>query len=66
MDKDLLVAPHPLSNINITNYFDENSRFDGVFSRNNYPETKDGGYVINAHNDKSKTTHGPHYLLTKI
>ena len=56
---------HPLNNIEITNYFNDESRFNGVFSRNNLPRIKDGVYVINL-NDKIVKEHiGFHYLLTK-
>ena len=35
------------SNIEITNYFKYELRFNGVSSRNNLPRIKDGAYVIN-------------------
>ena len=34
-------APSFLSNIEITNYFNDKLRFNGVFSRNNLPRIKD-------------------------
>ena len=37
-EKHFLVPLHPLNNIDITNYFNYVSRFNGVFSRNNYQE----------------------------
>ena len=52
-----LVLLHPLNNIEITNYFNYNPRFNGVFSRNNLPRIKDGAYVINLDYKKSKETH---------
>ena len=52
MDKFFLVLLHPLSNnIDVTKHFNYEPRFNGVFSRNNLPRTKDGAYVINF-NDK--------------
>ena len=48
---------HPLSNIKITNYFNDEPRFNGVFSRNNLPRIKDGAHVINLDDKKSKGTH---------
>ena len=47
MDKKYLVPPHTLNNNKITNYFNYEPRFNGVFSRNNLPRIKDGEYFIN-------------------
>ena len=42
------MPPHPLTNFEIQEYYENESRFIGVFSRDNMPkEIKDGGYVIN-------------------
>ena len=49
-----MVLLHPLNNIEITNYFNYESRFNGVFSRNNLPRIKDGAYVINLDDKHSK------------
>ena len=39
---------HPLTNFEIQNYYQNEPRFNGVFSRNNLPKKiKDGAYVIN-------------------
>ena len=44
----LLMPPHPLTNFEIQRYYQNEPRFNGVFSRNNLPKTiKDGAYVIN-------------------
>ena len=53
----MLVPPHPLHNIEITNYFNYEPRFNGVFPRNNWPRIKDGMYVINLDDKKDKGTH---------
>ena len=53
----VLVLLHPLNNIEITNYFKCEPRFNGVCSRNNLPKIKDGAYVINHDDEKSKGTH---------
>ena len=37
---------HLLNNIEITNYFNDEPRFHGLFSRNNLPWINDGVYVI--------------------
>ena len=43
-----LILPHPLTNFEIQNYYQNEPRFNGVFSRNNLPKKlKDGVYVIN-------------------
>ena len=44
---------HLLNNIDITNYFKYEPRFNGVFSRNNLPKIEDGVYLINL-DDKKK------------
>ena len=45
-----------LSNIEINKYFNYGPKFNGVFLRNNLPRTKEGAYVINLHDKKSKAT----------
>ena len=43
-----LIPPHPLKNLEIQKYYQNEPRFNGVFSRNNLPKKiKDGAYVIN-------------------
>ena len=40
--------PHPLTNFEIQEYYQNEPRFNGVFSRDNLPNTiKNGAYVIN-------------------
>ena len=39
---------HPLTNFEIQKYYENEPRFNGIYSRNNLPKTiKDGTYVIN-------------------
>ena len=39
---------HPLTNIEISEYYANEPRFNGVYSRNNLPKTiKKGAYIIN-------------------
>ena len=41
------MPPHPLTNFEIQKYYENEPRFNGVFSRDNMPKkTKDGAYVI--------------------
>ena len=43
-----LMLPHHLTNFEIRKYYQNEPRFNGVFSRNSLPKTiKDGAYVIN-------------------
>ena len=39
---------HPLTNFEITEYYKNEPRFNGVYSRNNLPKMiKNGAYIIN-------------------
>ena len=42
-----LILPHPLTNFEIEKYYQKESNFNGVYSRDNLPKIKDGTYVIN-------------------
>ena len=42
-----LMLPHPLTNFEIQKYYQNEPRFNGVYSRDNLPKIKDGAYVIN-------------------
>ena len=45
--KNILITPHPLTNFEIQKYCQNETRFKGVFSRDNLPnKTKDGAYII--------------------
>ena len=45
---EFLMLPHPLANFKIQKYYENERRFNGVYSRNNLPEKiKDGAFVIN-------------------
>ena len=42
------MLPHPLTNFEIQKYYQNEARFNGVYSRDNLPKTiKDETYVIN-------------------
>ena len=44
----MTLPPHPLTNCEIQEYYQNEPRFNGVFSRDNPPNTiANGGYVIN-------------------
>ena len=43
-----MTPPHPLTNFEIQEYYQNEPRFNGVFSRDNLPNSiKNGAYVIN-------------------
>ena len=42
------MLPHPLTNFEIQKWYEDESRFNGVYSRNNLPKKiKDWAYVKN-------------------
>ena len=42
------MLPHPLTNFEIMEYYGNEFRFNGVYSRDNFPsKIKGGAYVIN-------------------
>ena len=55
---NLLLPFHPLTNIEISDYYKNEPRFNGVYSRNNLPKTiKKGAYVINLDEYENTGTH---------
>ena len=47
-----------LTDFEIQKYYEKESRFNGVFLRNNLPkQIKDGTYIINLHEYGDVTTH---------
>ena len=53
-----LLPFHPLTNIEISQYYASESRFNGVYSRDNLPKiTKKGAYVTNLDEYKNTGTH---------
>ena len=48
MKKKTLIPPHPLTNFEIEEFYENEFKFNGVYSRDNLPKTiKNGAYVIN-------------------
>ena len=41
------MRPHLLNNFEIQKYYENEPKFNGVYSRDNLPRLKDGAYVIN-------------------
>ena len=53
-----LLPFHPLTNIEISEYYANEPRFNGAYSRNNLPKTiKKGAYVINLDEYENMGTH---------
>ena len=52
-EKKSLTRFHPLTNFEIQEYFKDEKRFNGVYSRNNLPKLKNGAYVINLDHSKN-------------
>ena len=51
------MPPQPLTNFEIQKFYKNESRFNGVFSRNNLPKKKDGTYIINLDEYEDLGTH---------
>ena len=41
------MLPHSLTNFEVQKYYQNQTRFSGVYSRDNLPKLKDEAYVIN-------------------
>ena len=53
-----LIPPHPLTNFEIQKYYQNEPKFNGVYSRNNLTKKiKDGVYVINLDKYADKGIH---------
>ena len=56
--KKFLILPHPLTNFEIQMYYQNEPRFNEVYSRDNFPDKiKDGAYPINADEYSDIGTH---------
>ena len=51
------MPPHSWTYFEIQNYYQNWARFNGIYSRNNLPKTKNGTYVINLDEYQSIGTH---------
>ena len=51
------MPPHPLANFEIQKYYQNGPRFNGIYSRDNLTEIKDGAYVINLDEYSDNGTH---------
>ena len=41
------ILPHPLTNFETQNYYENESKFNSIYARNNSSEIKDGAYLVN-------------------
>ena len=48
---------HPLTNFKTQKYYQNEPKFNGIYSRKNLPKVKDAEYVINLDEYKSIETH---------
>ena len=51
------MPPHPLTNFEIQEYYQNEPKFNSVYSRNNLSKIKNGTYIINIYEYKSIGTH---------
>ena len=51
------MLPHSLTNFEIQKYYQNEPKFNGVYSGNTLPKIKNGAYVINLHEFESLETH---------
>ena len=51
------MLPHPLTNFEKQKYYQNEPRFNGVYSRDNLPKIKDGAYIINLDEYSDIETH---------
>ena len=54
---EFLTLSYPLTNFEIQKYYQNKPKFNGVYSRNNLPEIKNGAYVTNLDDYESVGTH---------
>ena len=51
------MPPYPLTNFEIQKYYQNEPRFNGVYSRDNLTKIKDGAYIINLDKYSDIETH---------
>ena len=51
------MPPHPLTYFEIQKYYENEPKFNALYSRNNLPKIKDWQYIINLDEYKSIGTH---------
>ena len=57
-NQGFLIQPHPLTNFEIQNYYQNKPKSNGVYSRDNLPDKiKDGAYVIHVDDYSDTESH---------
>ena len=51
------MSPHPSTNFEIQKYYQNELRFDGVYSKDDLQKTKDGAYIISLDEYSNIGTH---------
>ena len=51
------MSHYSLSNFEVQKYYENEHKFNGVYSRNNLSKIKDGGFILNLDEYKSIATH---------
>ena len=58
LKRKALIQPHPLTNFEMKDYYENELRFNGVYSRDNLPKIiKNGTYIINLYEYGDVGTH---------
>ena len=60
------MPPHPLTNFEIRKHHQDESKFNGAYSRNNLSKTKDSIYVMDPDEYESIGTHSMTLYCDKI
>ena len=64
---EFLIQPHSLTNFDIQKYYQNEPKFNGLYSRNDLTKKiKDGAYVINLDNIQIKAYIGLLYFVTEV
>ena len=64
---EFLIPPHSLTNFDIQKYYQNEPKFNGLYSRNDLTKKiKDGAYVINLDNIQIKAYIGLLYFVTEV
>ena len=50
------MPPHPRTNFEMQKYYQKGPRFNGIYSRNNLSQIKDGAHIINLNEYESIKT----------
>ena len=63
--KCIFHAAYPLTSFEIQTHYQKEPKFNGVYSRDNLPRTKDGAYVINLYKYSDVGTHWVGLYISK-